>query len=248
MVIIIKLVKSLIPILAISILFGCIMPSRNFKTFKSNRDTIFLRNYSKTFYHENVALRVWNKVFIETDRKSTYYNEALDFSYEGKSMNEAFENDTVKHLKHFDTSMLPDEWVPLYKHKDKYYIYNSANGYDKKVLSDTLVIYYRWEPIYFIMDKFERISPNEYRIQTKDNIPGEFYSPDILNVYIVDTINNISVWEYKMNSDSVYRYKLFVPKENAKKFALVVNKANERPPEFEFDPIDFKKLLKKFKE
>lgn len=48
------------------------------------------------------------------------------------------------------------------------------------------------------------------------------------------------------HSDSVYRYKLFVAKENAKKFALVVNTANERPPEF--DPINFKKLLKKLKE
>lgn len=232
-------------------LFTACSTSIHFKTAHKSRDTVFLRNEMNYVDADSVKYPIWNKVFVVSDTQSNYYNALLDSTrdniYDGKKMNEYFYLNKSQELKHFDVSMLPHFWLPLVKYRQKYYLNSPADGDDSKIISDSLVIYYHWEPIPFVINNFQRISPNHFRIQSKE-IENSEYSLDVLDIYIIDPVNNVAIWKYKSRHDGEYLYNLRVARQNAKMFPLVVNIANEKPNEFEFDPIDFEKLLKRFKE
>ncbi len=206
---------------------------------KGSTDTVFLRNISEQRQFEGVNFRIWNKVFIDPDRQSPMYDHVLDFS----DMEMYFTDYGVKDLKTFDTSMVPDEWVPLHKYKEQYFIYKPGDEDIKYALRDSLFIHFFWEPTYFKIENFEQVSKNHYRFQTT-GVPNSVDRP-IFEIFIVDPANNIAVWKQTGASWGGNRYRLFIAKESAKKFAVVVNIASDKPLEFEFDPIDFKEILRR---
>ena len=54
----------------------------------------------------------------------------------------------------------------------------------------------------------------------------------------------LSVFEYTDESDD-YRYQLYIPTEHARKYNMIVNLCKtEKRNEFDFERIDYKKLLK----
>lgn len=207
-----------------------------FQTLNDTKDTVVLKHIIGDNY--------FNRVFVEFNRGSRHYDEALDFSFKDQGLSDWLQQDSSKKLIRFDTSMLTDEWLPLYHHRGNYFIYRPGDSDDRRIINDSIMVYYHHEALFSIIDKFDRVSPRHYRIRTNDSYGGHSKILDNLDLYIVDPVNNIAVWKYKIEGDSAPTYSLFIAKQNAKKFPLVVNDANERPDEFEFDPIDFKKLLK----
>lgn len=64
--------------------------------------------------------------------------------------------------------------------------------------------------------------------------------PEVLNIYLVDEKNKIAVWQYKDEGEN-WRYRLFVAKEQALNFDLIVNYCDrQKQLEFDFDEIDYK--------
>ncbi|MEB0303024.1 hypothetical protein, partial [Mucilaginibacter sp. 5C4] len=61
---------------------------------------------------------------------------------------------------------------------------------------------------------------------------------------IIDPKNMVTVWE-DTSLPFDYRYTLYVAKEHAAKFDMVVNYSKmDKMPEFDFDKINYKKLIK----
>ncbi len=201
-------------------------------------DTIFLRNITWNGSDDS-SNTAWNKVYIEYNKESASRKQLLDFTI----VDEYLANYKNKNLRHFDTSMFPDEWLPLYKYKEKYYLYSPGDSDSKFVLRDSIFIAYFHEPIYFGIDSFKQVNKAYFRLQTKaDSLPSGFARPSY-NIYLVDPVKGIAIWEDTSISEGD-KYKLFVAKEKAYNFDIVINDASNRPEEFEFEPIDFNGILK----
>lgn len=231
-----RLRSTCILIFLFSLISGCARETVNFQSLDNKKDTVFLRNITEGYFY--------NKVFVESNRESRHYDEALDFSFKDEALEDWSEHERLKKMTRFDTSVLPDEWLPLYQYQGNYFIYKPGEADDKRIINDSVIVYYHHEALICVIDKFDRISSRHYKIQTHNNYGIYSNIPDNLDLYIIDPVNNIAVWKYRIKDDSPPVYSLLVAKQNAKAFPLVVNEANEGPHEFEFDPVDFKKLLK----
>jgi len=73
-----------------------------------------------------------------------------------------------------------------------------------------------------------------------------YYNEDILHttINIIDPKNKIAVWT-QTGYDGKKYYQLFVPKENARNFDMIVSYCHDhKTREFDFDKIDYPALLK----
>ena len=65
-----------------------------------------------------------------------------------------------------------------------------------------------------------------------------------IKIHFIDNKTKLTVWE-DSGKGAPYSYGLFVPREYATKFDMIVNYTNgDLPDEFEFDKIDYSALLK----
>ncbi len=70
-------------------------------------------------------------------------------------------------------------------------------------------------------------------------------SNEKLTIHQIDSKTGLSVFE-STNESEMYKYRLYIPIESAKKFDMIVNYCdNQKQMEFDFDQIDFEKLIKK---
>ncbi|WP_121197150.1 hypothetical protein [Mucilaginibacter gracilis] len=205
-------------------------------------DTTFIsRKKTKDYY--------W-AIYIEKNRQSKKYKNLLDFKmnkWDAKNYKESLDSlKKRKIIKIKALAGLPKEWLPLYLYKGKYYIYYPCewdNG-DRRILTDSTLVDPSMEgPIPRPLQTVKKINANTYYLQLK-----AFYSigPPIstLIIHIIDAKNNIAVWE-DTSQQGPYRYGLYVAKQSAANFDMVVNYCdNNRVPEFEFDKIDYTALLK----
>ncbi len=205
-------------------------------------DTDFIsREVTKEYYHA---------VFIEHNRQSIFYTDLLDFKMD------EYENDEYKQeykvlkkrssspFKIYDLTGLSKEWIPLYKYRNKYYIYypSDRGNAGRRIISDSTMVYrfmdgVRIEPFMAV----KKVDNHTYSF----NLRSLFIDTGIsqITIHIIDPKNNIVVWE----DSSPYsgHFQLFIARENAKNFDMVVNYCKEiKTEEFQFDDIEFASLLK----
>lgn len=228
----------------ILVLFAC-GKKKNRKEDKISQkitdDTVFIRNLRWQDTVDGIRYTSWNKVFIDSEPKSRNYDRVLDFD----NLDAYLADYNTANLKDFDTSGLPDDWLPLYNYRGKYFIYEPGDTDTKFSLRDSLFISYFHEPSYFAIDNFLLNSNNQYHLQTQSlQAPSEHHIPQF-DIFIIDSTYKIAVWKETGNMSGKPRYSLMIPRENARKFPIIVNEASEKPNEFKFDPIDFQKLMRR---
>ncbi|RYU90489.1 hypothetical protein EWM62_07470 [Mucilaginibacter terrigena] len=206
-------------------------------------DTAFLlRDVKKGFYHA---------IYIEKNRSASQYKWLLGFKYDhydSVNYNETYKILKVKHrkpLKEYDLSGLPKQWVPLNLYKGKYYLYAPSDGGSTQVraLTDSTVIYYDMDgPTVQPLLDFKKLNANKYFFKS---LPFyQFVKSTNVTIYVIDPENMVTVW-VDTTVPEAYRYMLYVAKEHAANFDMVVNYCKtERTDEFTFDKIDFKALIK----
>ncbi|MGF7081260.1 hypothetical protein [Mucilaginibacter sp. UYCu711] len=69
--------------------------------------------------------------------------------------------------------------------------------------------------------------------------------PTGINIYVLDKTSKLSVWEYILPGSNRFWYQLMIPKESARQYPIIINRANYmRQEEYQgFDHIDFKKII-----
>jgi len=212
-------------------------------TNKTIHDTTFLlREKSKDYYHA---------IYIERNRQSPYYNSLLDFKYddyENKEYKEAYQSIKQKHsapLKKYNLTGLPKQWVPLHRYKNKYYIYLPSDEGDmgRMIITDSTLIYWSMEgPYPKPFQSLKKLNDHTWFFEADNFYPSKTTGTFV--IHLIDPINKIAVFE-DSSAPKRYRYSLYIAKENAKNFDLVVNYCEtDKTPDFLFDKIDYAKLLK----
>ena len=208
---------------------------------KKSTDTIFFkRERGKDFYHI---------IYVEKNRQSTFYTKLLDFKMDKHDTSvyiqnwSAFDKDLRKPVKKFKLLGFARQWLPVYKYKNKYYLYYPGDTglENRKMITDSTICYSNmdgWFP-------YQMLS-----LKQRDNKSWTFgmssfgKAKSTLTIHIIDNKTKLAVWE-DGNRNAAYGYGLYVPRDDAAKFDMIVNYTNgDLPDEFEFDKIDFKALLK----
>lgn len=79
--------------------------------------------------------------------------------------------------------------------------------------------------------EFQVLIQNPFNKQTKE-----------LNIYILDLDVMLALWEFSSEPND-YRYKIYIPKESADLFDIVVNYCKtQKQLEYRFDTIDHEKI------
>jgi hypothetical protein len=206
-------------------------------------DTVFIeKDTTKDYYHT---------VYIEKDRGAKAYKALQDFKYDHNdsiAYNAGYKVLKVRYskpLKKYNITGLPKEWLPLYLYKGNYYLYSPCNtaNMGMRVLTDSTLIYYSLDgPEPKPILDFKKLNANKYALKS---LPiYQFVKSSNITIYIIDPEKMIAVWEDKTLPEA-YRYQLYVAKENAGNFDMVINQSvNTKLPEYHFDKIDFRALLK----
>jgi hypothetical protein len=212
------------------------------KKVKPVDTTFIVREAKKDFYHA---------VYVEKDRSSKLYKTLLGFKFDKNdsiTYNDGYKVMKIKHrasLKKYDLGQLRNEWVPLYGYKGKYYLYfpNDFGYAARRILTDSTLIYWGQEgPTPAPLFEFKRLSANKYALKTSPFY--QFVRSSNITIYVIDAKNMVTVWEDK-SLPLDYRYMIYVSKGHAANFDMVVNHCvTEVTPEFDFDKINYKKLIK----
>jgi hypothetical protein len=188
-------------------------------------------------------------IYVEKNRQSIFYTKLLDFKMDQSDTNayiqncRAFDEDLRKPVKKFRLWGLARQWLPVYKYKGKYYLYypGDTGVENRKMITDSTICYSN-------MDGW--LPEQMLSVKQSDNKTWVFgmssfgKAKSTLTIHIIDNKTKLAVWEDD-NRSAAYRYGLYVPRDYAAKFDMVVNYTNgDLPDEFEFDKIDFKALLK----
>jgi len=204
-------------------------------------DTIFLlREAGKDCRHI---------IYVEKKRQSIFYTKLLDFKMDEPDTNayirncRAFDKDLFKPVKKFRLFGFARQWLPVYKYKHKYYLYYPGDTglENRKMVTDSTICYSNmdgWLPEQMLSVKNPDKNTWTFRMSSFN------MARSTLIIHIIDNKTKLAVWE----DDSIggpYRFGLYVPREYAKNFDMIVNYTNgDLPDEFEFNKIDFKALLK----
>jgi hypothetical protein len=149
----------------------------------------------------------------------------------------------IKSTKKYKMPGLPRQWLPVYQHANKYYLYSpSEEGTEGRLmLTDTTVCFMYMDGYY----------PEQILSATKKGVGNwrlstfsATYGRHPIIVHTIDAKTHLAVWGDLYKGD--YHYNLYVPKEYANNFDMIVNRSrgNTKVNDFNFDSIDFTKLLK----
>jgi hypothetical protein len=227
-------------------------PSSTNDPFISTPDTVFLRKIVFDTVLAGKPYHIYNNVYIDNNRDSKNHGLLADFSFTEEAnlikYTEKLKKRNIR-LSKIPAQGLPTEWIPLNVYKNKYYLYMPSDGgyLNRRMITDSLLVFWLMEgPTPYPLQSITKKDAGTWAIRSTDlfvKMEG-FTRPEILNIYIIDPKTNMAVWEYKSETEKNYSYELCIPRENIKDFDIIVNDGNEKSPEFDFDKIDFKKLLK----
>ena len=134
--------------------------------------------------------------------------------------------------------------MPLYLYKNNYYIYpGPESGAEGRVaVTDSTLNYWYMDGSYPEPFKsVEKLNKYTWRFEIDPN----YNTADLkkITIHIIDPKNKIAVWEdSSMKGNN--RYGLYIPKEYATNFDMVVNFCSEtKPAPFIFDETDYESLL-----
>lgn len=231
--------------LSVFCLLFLIACSGNKKNNQKN-DTVFLVNVSNKDWGQ--------KTFIEKNRNAAEYKSLINFKFDS-NLTAAFieTNHFLKQhyhtpFKKHDIGDIPREWVPVYSYKGKFYLYQAAESdlEGRLIITDTTLIH-QWayddgvlsQPILAV----KKIANDKWIFKTSD-LDQPKPGIDTLIIHIINTKTMLSVWE-EFNNLRGHNYQLYVPREDANKFDMIVNRSDGRSKigEFMFDKIDYQKLV-----
>lgn len=210
-------------------------------------DTTFLYRYvanSRGYYN-------FADAYIETDRQSKSYQKMLNRAssyllddWDRDNYNILFKYLKKRYTKPFPKHSLSDlarAWIPLSSFQGKYYI-NQLDVFSYFWLTDSLYIRnYMDGPTPLAIQSFKQVSPTHYHLSvTLDG--NDFQNIDL---YIIDAKRKIAVFVETNNENTYKRYSLYVSKETASLFDLIVWNSTDMPSsdDVDFDKIDFQQLL-----
>jgi len=231
--------------LSVFCLLFLIACSGNKKNTQKN-DTVFLVNVSNKDWGQ--------KTFIEKNRNAAEYKSLLNFKFDSNLTAAFIEStrDLKQHypssLKKFNIGNIPREWVPIHQYKNKYYLYSAAESdlEGRLIVTDTTLIRqwgYDDGPIAQPLLSVKKTAKNTWLLKTD----AYYQSPpnaETLIIHTIDRSTNLAVWE-EFSKLRGHNYWLCVPRDNADKFDMIVNRSDGRSKigEFIFDKIDYQKLL-----
>lgn len=198
----------------------------------------------------------YHAVYIDSNRKADNYNFITDFSFTTSENLDYYLKDFKKRkirMTPIASPDLPNEWIPLYLYKNKYYVYepSEAGALCRRILNDSLLVFWFMDgPMPYVVRNITKTGKLSWEVQTKDYIIQEegYVRPEILHIYMIDPVRQIAVWEYKSKNEKKYNYELVVAKASAKEFDIIINYCmTDKMPEFNFDQPDFARLLKGFR-
>jgi hypothetical protein len=208
------------------------------------KDTSFIiKEYFDSSYH--IA-------YIDTNKKSNNYiaiaNRQLSTADEDwykketlKSLQAAY----ARPLSLNNISSFPRKWCPIQLYHGKYYLYAPSdwgvNDFIHITDSTFIQFYFDDGPTPSAIESVIKQGKCVYHF----NLFSEHKDVKSVDVYIIDTINNISVFKLVNNKGDI-SYKLMIDINKILAFPIIVNYYSYgKGPEIEFDKINFEKLIKK---
>lgn len=209
-----------------------------------SKDTFFLKRKTTNGV-------ITHTLFIDPNKNSRFYNAVFGLSDDDNRniryyINELSKSKTV--LSHVDLGDLPTEWRPVVKYHNKYYLYYPSDAGSKgtiMVTDSTLMPFLSgdgYTPI--ALEAVTKKTDNLYTIKTKHYVSTDQSCPSEVNVFILDKKTMLAVWEMK-NENGVFEYCLMAPKTTMQHFPIIVNVSESMEPEYNFEKIDYKKLINK---
>jgi hypothetical protein len=204
------------------------------------------------FIHREVTTDYYHAIYIDTTRKSKFYNWLTDFefdksdlqSYQGnyQYVKEKFPN-SYKTVNMIDVA---ENWIPVFKYKSSYYLYAPSDwgNAGRRIINDSAFVYWYMDgPLPVPIRNFKKLARNKYKLEIEDLVNKSEKKKQLI-IYTIDSKTQLSVFEFSDEPEQ-YRYQLYIPRENTKYFDMIVNYCdNQKQFEFEFDKIDFDKLIK----
>jgi len=135
------------------------------------------------------------------------------------------------------------KWIPLNLYKGRYYVYSPCDFYFyySFAITDSTVIEFNGEAA--LAYKFIGITQKKSVFNFE--LLGEYNQHRTLNIYIVDSINGIAIFELINKQVKRKDYYLMVATKNATKFPLITNECYYgKVDELDFDTPNFRKILK----
>lgn len=209
-------------------------------------DTLFLKRsaYVDTPYNNPI----YHAIYIEKDYTHCGLKSLVDFSFGEFDSTNYFEGlkdlTKTKFTKHIINKQFPKKWIALYIYKNEFYTYAPSDfgNHYKFQITDTTTIDFGMEgpePSKILSAK--QISSNKIELKRKNYWQGHKV---IIN--IIDSIKGIAVFTFSSTRYRPHNYKrLMVSEDKAYLFKTVVNYCeSQKMFEFNFDKINFEKLLK----
>jgi len=208
--------------------------------FAQQHDTIFLtRQVADTPYAS------YHAVFVDTSMK--YKTDLTNFSFNNFDSATYFDQLTnlrpLKGKRHLFNNF-PKKWIALYQLKGKHYLYRPSDfGYHFRFeVNDSTTIDFTMEgPEPSRLDKISFVSLTHALIDRTN-----YWEGSRVAIKLVDTARGIAVFTFCPTKSKKEGYQvLMVDVKKAHMFPTIVNYCpTDKQPEFDFDKIDFKSLLK----
>jgi hypothetical protein len=208
------------------------------------KDTVFLKK-------ENV-LGSYNIVYVDNNKRSMEYFKFSHTQLTGKQKTEydtsfKYMLDEVNYpTSYFYMRNLAKNWIPLHSYKGEFYLYSASNWdkYSTLVLTDSTIVYSSFDGcLVDLITQFEQKNYSTYSFKTVNNLH------DVVNVelFIIDPARGIAIW--KSTHSQGVEYQLMVNALHFREFPIAIAKCSmgECLHEFEFDKINYEKLIKKSK-
>lgn len=205
------------------------------------KDTVFLM---KNFTSEGSR----HIIYIESNPKSWAYTKALEKDFDPETYNmylkEAVEKYNAAPGKH-KLPQFSKNWYPLYLYKGKYYVYypsdNCVNNW-VSINDSTVVLTAGCEGPYPAV--IQHITMKEQNRLTMD-VTDPLFGSVTMTIHLINLQRGIAIIGSKLSSGEI-KYQLVVDENKFRNFPIIVNyNPNGKSEEFEFDPIDYRKLLRK---
>lgn len=217
-----------------------------------NSLTVENKSADKTFISIAAGIGYYHAVYIDRNKNSEHRKMLTDFSFHEEdnktylSVKSSIEEKipgSFNEQKMFD---LPQNWLPLYQYKDKYYLYAPSdwgNAHRCIINSREFISWYMEGPYPFPFSSVKKLSNHQYILTVLNPFESISFSTQII-IHIIDPATKLAVFEYTDWEDD-YRYQLYVSVDHADSFDLVVNYCeDQKVMEFDFDKIDYAKLIK----
>jgi len=202
---------------------------------------------SSIIFREHLTGGAYNVVFIESNKESRFYKKILNIpSMVPHTETISLVRDTFAiPIKRFGLKLIAKEWYPLYLYKNKYYLYFPSDPGETKwiKITDSIISELHFDPG-VVESIITEVNKNKEVIDIVfiNRVEGRTR----LKVHVIDSKNEIAVFEKVDSAQSIFT--LMVAVDKIKQHPILVNYCiDSRVNEWNFDKIDFKKILRERK-